>query len=86
MSFINDNFSNIADDNGYLVLKKNRIIDSMFPFKEDIEPRLVRFLRTSYSHKVYGHVPCISLEMQYHITNEDWNCMKAYLKKYVYRR
>jgi hypothetical protein len=63
-------------------MNNNWKIDQAVPYKDDIEPRLVRFLRDLLYHKVSKIKSCIPLYMKYQIKKEDWGKIGAYIKKY----
>lgn len=71
--------SYIKDDPGYAVMKQNKQIDLMFPYRGDIPPRLVRYLRHAYYFKITKITPCIPLENLYSIGPGDEIFMKNYL-------
>lgn len=75
-------FSFIKDDVGYRVYNENLTIDRKIPYKEDIQPRLVRFLRALYYFKKYKMMPCTPLDMEYSINNCDWIAINRYIRKY----
>ena len=79
---MNNNFSFINNDIGYKIIRGNRRIDIEIPFKYDVEPRLIRFLRQLINHRIYKITPCVPLYMQFHIKKEDWDEIVRYIKKY----
>ena len=79
---MNNNFSFINKDIGYKIIKSARDINNEIPFKFDIEPRLIRFLRELTQYKLYKITPCVPLYMQYSIKKEDWDEIIRYIKKY----
>ena len=79
---MDNNFSFISKDIGYKIMKGSRHINVEIPFKPDIDPRLIRFLRELTQHKLYKTNPCVPLYMQYHIKKEDWDEIVRYIKKY----
>lgn len=82
MDIIHKDYSSLGEDTGYRLLRTNSTIDQIFPYVDDIDPRLVQFMRTAYSHRIHGIVPCVPLDMEYHITRKDVPYMKHYLRKY----
>lgn len=79
---LNMNYSFINEDFGYIVKARNMYIDHLIPYKEDIQPRLVRFLRSLYYYRSHNIRPCVPLYMQYSIKAEDWDDIVRYIKKY----
>jgi len=79
---LSDSFSYIGEDKGYLVMKHNWRIDVLVPFKNGIDPRLIRFLRDLLYHKMYNIQSCVPLYMKYHVKKEDWEQIANYIKKY----
>lgn len=79
---MNNQYSFITHDKGYNIMRDNWSIDLSIPFKNDIDPRLVRFLRDLIYHKIYKISSCIPLYMKYHVKKEDWNQIANYVKKY----
>lgn len=75
-------YSYKKQDSGYTTLRYNKFITQKFPYKPDIEPRLVRFLRQQYYHSKYDIIKCIPLSMEYQINKIDWLNIKRYLIKY----
>lgn len=75
-------FSSIHEDIGYTVMDENSAIDKKFPYKKDIDPRLIRFMRTSYYYKVNNIVPCIPMELEFRLRKKDWKQIYRYIKKY----
>jgi|AntRauTorckE6833_2_1112554.scaffolds.fasta_scaffold15250_2 hypothetical protein len=75
-------YSNLYEDIGYMIIDDNTKIDNKFPYKDDIDQRLVKFMRTSYYYKQNNIVQCVPLEMEFDITKNDWVKIKKYLKKY----
>ena len=74
-------FSYINQDLGYKAMPVNQFINGKFPYKRDIEPRLVRFIREFYLFKLLDKRPSFPLEMKYWIRYDDVPCIRAYLKK-----
>lgn len=60
----------------------NQIVDLKFPYKKDIDPRLIRFLRQSYSNKINDVKPCVPIQVEYSITKNDIIDIQKYLHKY----
>jgi len=77
-----NNFSFVNEDVGYKAMNVYHKINKKFPFKDDIEPRLVRYLRIYYFYKIYNIKPCVPLIMEYWIRQDDINCINKYLHKY----
>ena len=80
MAFLFDNYGKLSEDDGYIQLRKNKTIDTIYPYMNSIEPRLVQYLRSMHSHLISGVKPCVSLESQFHITYEDIPHINNYLK------
>ena len=78
----NNNFSYIYEDIGYPVAKTNYWISLQLPYKPDVEPRLIQFLRTLVYYKIYGIKPCVPIYMEYMIKKEDWIQISRYIRKY----
>jgi hypothetical protein len=78
----NYNFSFIKKDIGYDMLKINKLISLKFPYKPDIEPRLVDYLRIYNIYKILGSEPCVPLIVQYWIRDDDIVHINKYLHKY----
>lgn len=80
------NFSYIKDDHGYHEMNYAKYISYLIPFKPDIEPRLIYFLRSLFYQKVFHKKfrmnDCIPIYMKYHIKLEDWNEISRYVNKY----
>lgn len=76
------NFSNLKEDLGYVVIRQNIDIDKKFPFKSDVDPRLVRYLRSLYFYKINDLTPCVPLEMEFYINKIDYIKIIRYLRKY----
>jgi len=79
---MNNNFSYLYDDHGYSVMTTNGKIDRIIPYKEGIEDRLIKFMRTSYYYKIYDIKPCIPLKMEFDIKPKDIDAIKRYGNKY----
>jgi hypothetical protein len=79
---MNTQYSFIRYDNGYDIMRDNWSIDLSIPFKDDIDPRLVRFLRDLIYHKIYKITSSVPIYMKYHIKKEDWDHIVRYVKKY----
>lgn len=77
-----NNFSYVKDDVGYKILGINHIINKKIPYKEDIEPRLINYLRMHYFYKIKAINPCIPLVIEYWIRQNDIVCINNYLRKY----
>lgn len=75
-------YSHIYEDQGYTVMDENSWIDRKFPYKYDINPRLIRYIRTSYYYKKNKILPCVPLELEYRVSKNDQKQIKRYLKKY----
>ena len=75
-------YSFIKDDIGYKIRKTNQMIALKFPYKNDIDPRLVKFLRELYYFNKNGIMPCVPLYNEYSISKSDWYCIHNYLVKY----
>ncbi|QKF93597.1 hypothetical protein QKU48_gp0139 [Fadolivirus algeromassiliense] len=82
MNTVNYDFSFIKQDTGYNMMKINKLIIHKFPYKQDIEPRLISYLRTYYVHKLLNTSPCVPLTMQYWIRDDDIESINRYLHKY----
>lgn len=82
MSYINNNFSSIKEDQGYKVMKSYKCISAKFPYTRDIEPRLVSYLRDYYFNKINGIKPCVPLSTVYSIRECDIGTINNYLRKY----
>lgn len=76
------NYSYIDNDIGYDMIKINKLVNLKFPYKRDIEPRLVDFMRIHYTYKIIGTEPCVPLIMQYWIREHDIYNINNYLHKY----
>lgn len=85
MHNLNTNYGYINEDTGYLAMKSNRWISSNIPYKPDVEPRLVQFLRTLTYYRLYRIKPCVPIYMEYMIKKEDWVEIMRYIKKYDIR-
>jgi hypothetical protein len=79
---LHNQYSFINQDLGYQIIQQNNDIDRMFPYKPDIDPRLVRYLRSLYFFIQNNIMPCVPLDMEYSIKKDDVPCMVNYLKKY----
>jgi len=79
---LNSSFSFIRNDPGYEIMRHNWKIDKAVPYKDDIDPRLVRFLRDLLYHKISRIKPCVPLYMKYQVKKEDWDQIVHYIKKY----
>lgn len=79
---LNNTYGFIHDDKGYNIIEDNDCIDKFLPYKPDIEPRLVRFLRTLHYYRTHGITTCIPVYMEFQIKKEDWDKIKYYLLKY----
>jgi len=77
-----DKYSFINDDIGYVVMKDNDNIDKKLPFVDDVEPRLIRFLRTLYYYRKHNITACIPLYMEFQIKKEDLLLIRNYILKY----
>lgn len=75
-------YSYINNDIGYKIMHDNININKLIPFKADIEPRIIQFLRTLYYYKKYNIKPCVPLYMQFHVKKEDWTEIRRYVVKY----
>ena len=78
---IND-YSYIKQDMGYKIMRDNWRIDVAIPFKNGIDPRLIRFLRDLMYHRIYNVKSCIPLYMKYHVNKEDWTQIANYIRKH----
>jgi len=78
-----NNFSYIKDDIGYKMFNVNNLINKKIPYKKDIEPRLINYLRTYYFYKIKHITPCIPLVIEFWIRQDDINCINNYLHKYT---
>ena len=78
----NSNYSQINKDVGYDMLKVNRLIIQKFPYKQEVEPRLIDYLRIYYTYKLIGTEPCVPLIMQYWIREHDIYNINKYLHRY----
>lgn len=76
------NYGFISKDPAYERMRLGSYISKKFPYKYDIEPRLVRYLRDYYFYKIIGIVPCVPLVVQYWIRINDIICINKYLYKY----
>ena len=76
------NYSFVKKDPGYERMKLGWYIKQKFPYKYDIEPRLVRYLRDYYFYKTMNMRPCVPLVVQYWIRINDIICINKYLLKY----
>jgi hypothetical protein len=76
------NYSFIEDDIGYKILLENKMIDQKIPYKHDIDPRLVNFLRTYYYQKINKIKKCTPLSTEFSISPTDIYIINKYLKKY----
>ncbi len=81
-SNINDGYNYLKEEKEYRIMKDNWRIDIAIPYKNDIDPRLVRFLRDLMYHKIYKLKSCVPLYMKYHVKKEDWDEITNYVKKY----
>lgn len=72
----------ISEDPGYERMNLGWYIYKKFPYKYDIEPRLVRYLRDWYFYKIMKMRPCVPLVVQYWIRINDIICINKYLHKY----
>lgn len=79
---MNTTYSFVNQDNGYEQLQQNQWIMRKFPYKNDIEPRLVHYLRTYYFHKINNVKPCVPLIMTFWIKYDDIEPINRYLHKY----
>lgn len=77
-----NNFSYVKDDIGYKLFGINHQINKKFPYKSDIDPRLIDYLRMYYFHKIKSIKPCVPLVIIYWIRQNDINCINHYLHKY----
>lgn len=77
-----DDYSYIRDDVGYKVLDVMHIINRKIPYKKDIEPRLINYLRMHYFYKINNIKPCVPLIIEFWIRQDDINCINNYLHKY----
>ena len=75
-------FSYINDDMGYRSYKLQYYIYNALPYKKDVDPRLVRFLRDLVFHQLIGAKPCPPLYSRYQITRKDWLLISRYIRKY----
>lgn len=78
---LND-FSFMNEDVGYKSMNIYHKIIKKFPFKDDIDPRLIRYLRSYYFYKINNIKPCVPLVIEYWIRQDDINCINNYLHKY----
>ena len=58
---LNSQFSYLYDDDGYKIMGQNKYIDRIIPYKSDIDPRIIMFLRDLYYHKISNIIPCVPL-------------------------
>jgi len=77
-----NNYSFINQDIGYKILPEFELIYQIIPYKPDIDPRLIQFLRELYFFKQHKFMPCVPLDIQYSINKNDWICISHYLDKY----
>ncbi len=80
---IYNNYGLIDEDDGYKIMFWNRCTGCKIPYTIDIDPRLVRYLRTLYYYKKYNIIPCIPLEIQFWITKRDIVQMGKYMRNYI---
>ena len=75
-------YSNLYEDIGYMIIEDNEKIDKKFPYKDTIDPRLIKFMRTANYYKQNNIIQCIPLDMEFDITKKDRLEINKYLKKY----
>lgn len=75
-------YSYVDQDNGYLTMYQNKFIEQQIPYVDDVEPRIIQFLRTLYYYKKNAITPCIPLYMEYQIKRDDWIRIVYYIEKY----
>lgn len=75
-------YSYVNEDDAYLTMYQNKVIDGLLPYVPDVEHRLVQFLRTLYYYKTNAITPCIPLYMEYGIKKRDWDEISRYIKRY----
>jgi hypothetical protein len=78
-------YANLNEDVGYRVKRENNMIHILIPYEQDIEPRLVNYLRSLYFYTKYGITHCMPLELMFYIRRPDWNKIHRYLKKHRIR-
>ena len=83
--YMANHYSYLDNDDGYLTMYQNKVIDGFIPYVPDVEPRLIQFLRSLYYHKINGIKPCVPLYMEYMIKAEDWDEIVRYIRKYRIR-
>jgi len=74
-----NSYSFIRNDQGYDMMKLGRYITNKFPYKPDIEHRLVRFVRSYFFYKLTGIKPCVPLVVDYWIRTNDLICISNYI-------
>ena len=79
---MNNKYSFLSQDMGYITMRQNVIVNKMIPYRRDVDHRLVQFLRELYYTKINNIKPCVPIYMKYGIKREDYDQILYYIKKY----